>query len=121
MKDSDSELQKRDIKNLLKTEMDLDYLETRVLKLVQFMKESRMNDTTQTVEQYWFHRLASLSGEERMKMTADSFESARAVVLSSLKAHGSESEAKKHLLLRFYGGDLSEGRIDGFLKRVNSE
>ena len=75
-----------------------------------------MNDTSKTMKRFYRLQLASLSGEKRLKMAADSFDSAKAIVLASLKKGLDESEIKRQLLLRFYKEDISKKQMDEFLK-----
>jgi hypothetical protein len=79
-----------------------------------------MHDTPKKVFDFYLNRFTSLSGEERMKMAAGSFESVKAMVLSSLGPELSESEKRKRLLLRFYGEELDEEQIGSFCRAVDS-
>jgi hypothetical protein len=75
-----------------------------------------MNDTSLKMEQYYYLQLTTLSGEKRLRMAADSFDSAKAIVLASLKKGLDGSEIKRQLLLRFYKEDISKKQMDEFLK-----
>ncbi len=80
----------------------------------------RMNDTPKKIEDFYFLQFASLSGEERMKMAAESFECAKAMVSASLKPGLSESDKRMELLLRFYGDELDERQVEAFRKMNGS-
>jgi hypothetical protein len=75
-----------------------------------------MNDTSKTMERFYCLQLAGLSGEKRMRIAADSFNSAKAIVLASLKNGLDESEKKRQLLLRFYKEDISKKQMDDLLR-----
>jgi hypothetical protein len=49
-------------------------------------------------------------------MAADSFDSAKAIVLASLKKGLDESEIKRQLLLRFYQKVIGKKQMDEFLR-----
>ena len=51
-----------------------------------------------------------------MRMAADSFDSAKAIVLASLKKGLDESEIQRQLLLRFYKEDIGKKQMNEFLK-----
>lgn len=68
------------------------------------------------MEQYYYLKFAALSGEKRLKITADSFDSAKAIVLASLRKGLDESEIKRQLLIRFYKEDISKKQMDEFLR-----
>jgi hypothetical protein len=70
------------------------------------------------MERHYRLRISRLSGEERMKMAADSFESARAIVLASLKEGMNEQETRRQLLIRFYQEDIDQKQMNIFLKML---
>jgi hypothetical protein len=74
-----------------------------------------MNDTSKPLEHFYRLQFKGLSGEKRMRMAADSFDSAKAIVLASLKKGLGESEIKRQLLLRFYQKDISKKQMDEIL------
>jgi hypothetical protein len=78
--------------------------------------ELKMDDTSKIMANFYCLQFAALSGEKRMRMAADSFDSAKTMVLSSLKAQLTESEIKRQLLLRFYKEDISKKQMDIFLE-----
>ncbi len=65
-----------------------------------------MNDTSPAVRELVRAKLMELSGEERMLMGFEMFESARQIVLASLPAGMSEGERRRQLFLRFYSRDF---------------
>ena len=62
-----------------------------------------MNDTSPEVESMVRDRLMALTGEQRMRIGADMFESARRMVLASLPSGVSEYERRRLLFERVYG------------------
>jgi hypothetical protein len=75
-----------------------------------------MKDTSKTMEGYYRLQFEGVSGEKRMRMAADSFDSAKSIVVASLKKGLTESEIKRHLLLRFYQKDISKKQMDEILR-----
>ena len=65
-----------------------------------------MNDTSPEIARLIRERLMQLSGEERLRMAASMFESARHLVLASLPASLTESERRRELCRRLYGLEL---------------
>lgn len=80
-----------------------------------------MRDTSRSVEDFYSSLFDSLSGEERIMMAVESFECAKAIVISSFNEKLSESEIKKRLLIRFYGEDLSKEQTDYYLARIDQK
>lgn len=69
-----------------------------------------MKDTAPQVAELFRNRLMALSGEERLKMGCSMHETARRLVIASLKAQNpkiSKAELRKALFLRFYEKDLA--------------
>jgi hypothetical protein len=52
-------------------------------------------------------------------MAADSFESSRALVISSLKESIDEQEARQQLLIRFYKEDIGTKQMNEILKKFS--
>jgi hypothetical protein len=75
-----------------------------------------MNDTSKIMENHYRLQFAAFSGEQRMRMAADSFDSIKTMVLASLKADLNESERKRQLLLRLYQNDISKKQMVDFLE-----
>jgi hypothetical protein len=67
-----------------------------------------MNDTRPEAKKIQEELFAKLSGEERLLMGLEMFETARKIVLSSFPENLPENEIRKRLFLRFYGNDFSE-------------
>ena len=62
-----------------------------------------MNDTSPEAKKIQDELFAKLSGEERLLMGLEMFETARKIVLSSFPPNLPENEIRKRLFLRFYG------------------
>jgi hypothetical protein len=62
---------------------------------------------------------AKLTGEERMLMGLEMFETARKIVLSSFPENLPENEINKRLFLRFYGNDFGEEEKRKILQRID--
>jgi len=78
-----------------------------------------MNDTSPEVQKILDEFYAKLSGEERLLMGLEMFETARKIVLSSFPENLPENEIRKRLFLRFYGNDFSEEEKENILKRMD--
>ncbi|MDI6761175.1 MAG: hypothetical protein QMD05_10160 [Candidatus Brocadiaceae bacterium] len=77
-----------------------------------------MKDTAPEVAQLFHNRLMALSGEERLKMGCSMYDTARRLVIASLKAqnpHISPTELRKALFLRLYGKDFEPETITKIL------
>jgi hypothetical protein len=66
---------------------------------------SQMSDTPPEIEQMVREKLMARSGEERIIMGAQMFESARAMVQASLPPGLSEMERRRELFRRIYGSE----------------
>lgn len=78
-----------------------------------------MNDTRPEAQRVLDELFAGLSGEERLKMGLEMFDTARKIVISSFPPGLSEKEIRKRLFLRFYGDDFSEDEKRKILKRID--
>jgi hypothetical protein len=78
-----------------------------------------MSDTPKNVDDFYSSLFNSLSGEDKIMMAVESFESAKQMVLASLKPGLSESEKRMELLMRFYGDELNEKQVEGFRESIN--
>ena len=67
-----------------------------------------MNDTSPWAKKIQDELFAKLSGEERLLMGLEMFETARKIVLSSFPPNLTDDEIRKRLFLRFYENDFSE-------------
>ena len=109
-KDSHSELQLRDVTNLVSTGFDAAYLRrwTGELGLGNLLaRVSRMTDTPAEIERLVRDKIMARSAEERFVMGAQMFESAREMILASLPRGLSEAEQRRRLFKRFYGEELN--------------
>ena len=77
-----------------------------------------MNDTSPEAKKIQDELFAKLSGEERLLMGLEMFETARKIVLSSFPPNLSENEIRKRLFLRFYGNDFSEEEKERILANL---
>lgn len=70
-----------------------------------------VNDTSPEFERMYQERLMALSGEERLRMGADMFDTAVALMRAGIAAQSdrslSEVEIRERLLERLYGNDFS--------------
>jgi hypothetical protein len=67
-----------------------------------------MNDTSPWAKKIQDELFVKLSGEERLLMGLEMFETARKIVLSSFPPDLTEDEIRKRLFLRFYENDFTE-------------
>ena len=65
-----------------------------------------MTDTPPEIAEMLRVRLMALSGAERFRMGVEMFDAARRMVLASLPADLPETERKRRLFERLYGGSL---------------
>jgi hypothetical protein len=73
-----------------------------------------VKDTTPKMEARFHEMLMRRTPEERARMCLDMFDSARALVVASLKTQGLEPGTlafRKALLLRTYGGELTAEQV----------
>ncbi|OGU70310.1 MAG: hypothetical protein A2V93_11430 [Ignavibacteria bacterium RBG_16_34_14] len=78
-----------------------------------------MNDTSPEAKKIQDELFAKLSGEERLLMGLEMFETARKIVLSSFPENLPENEIRKRLFLRFYENDFSDEEKEKILKRMD--
>jgi len=78
-----------------------------------------MNDTSPEAKKIQDDLFAKLTGEERMLMGLEMFETAKKIVLSSFPEDLPENEIRKKLFLRFYGNDFSEEEKRKILERID--
>jgi len=78
-----------------------------------------MNDTTPEAKKIQDELFARLSGEERLLMGLEMFETARKIVLSSFPENLPENEIRKRLFLRFYENDFTDEEKEKILKRMD--
>ncbi len=66
-----------------------------------------MIDTTTKAEKIQSELFDKMTGDERMKIASDMFDTARTLVLASLDKNLNDKEKRKALFLLFYGNDFS--------------
>ena len=80
-----------------------------------------MNDTSPEANKIQNDLFAKLTGEERMLMGLEMFETAKKIVLSSFPKNLPENEKRKRLFLRLYGNDFGEEEKRKILKRMDKD
>ncbi|MGH8284939.1 MAG: hypothetical protein ACRETT_04140 [Steroidobacteraceae bacterium] len=70
-----------------------------------------MNDTAREMEAIVAERYRRMSPSERMRIASSMFETARAIVESSLPAGLSRRERRLAFVRRLYGGELPEAAL----------
>lgn len=70
-----------------------------------------MNDTSAAFEERINRRYAQMSSEERMRIAASLYESARAIIGSSLPAGLTDEERRYAIAKRLYGDELPEAAL----------
>ena len=79
-----------------------------------------MNDTSALVNTAYRQLFVHLSGEERLRLASESFESAKVIVRASFSGIESEVELRKKMFLRFYGNDVDEMFIQKFFESLTA-
>jgi hypothetical protein len=131
MKDSQSEVQRRDVKSLLRSVRDLDQAHAK-----KVAKRSRradtvagdpsmsepITDTTPEAEALYRELLMNRSGEERVRMACDMFQAARRLILAALPVEIASNPAERRiaLLLRTYEGDLENSLLTRVISDLRS-
>lgn len=72
-----------------------------------FGKLESMNDTSPDIAKMVHERYMQMSGEQRMMIGIQMFETARKIVLSSFPDDVSESEKRRLLCERFYSKEIT--------------
>jgi len=70
-----------------------------------------MNDTAPIVAHLMRQRYASMTPEERMRIAASMYETARAIVESSLPSESTRAQRRYAIVKRFYGDELPEAAL----------
>lgn len=70
-----------------------------------------MNDTSETAARLVAERHASMTVEERMRIAAELFETARAIVESSLPREWTREQRRYAVAKRLYGDELPEAAL----------
>lgn len=77
-----------------------------------------MSDTTSEISRLVDERYATMTPEERMRIAAAMYETARAIVESSLPAELTHEERRYAVIKRFYGGELPEAALRAYAGHV---
>ena len=80
-----------------------------------------MHDTSPEMERLWRSRIMSRTPEERLIMGLSMYDTARKIVLSSLKDVEDPVEKKKRLFCRFYSTDFSEKQIAPIIEWIRKK
>lgn len=70
-----------------------------------------MNDTSPKIEAMVNERYQRMTPDERVRIAASMFDTARAIVLSSLPPNLTRREQRLALARRFYEGEVSEAAL----------
>lgn len=70
-----------------------------------------MNDTSPKMKAMIRERYRQMTPDERVKICADMFEAARAIVISSLPKNLSRRDLRLAVARRFYGNELPEAAL----------
>jgi len=71
-----------------------------------------MNDTTSEIERKLRDMMMARSGEERLLMTSQMFDTARTLAMASFPPGLDDVEVRRQLCRRFYGNETD---VDGFM------
>ncbi len=115
--ESGSELQRRDVRSLLDGSIDREYLEQSGRKTGTHcitVARTHMNDTSPKVAALVAERHQKMSPDERMRIAAEMFETARAIVESSLPPTLTRRERRLALVQRLYAGELPQAALIAF-------
>ena len=77
-----------------------------------------MIDTIIKAEKIQSELFDKMTGDERMKIASDMFDTARTLVLASLDKNLNDKEKRKALFLRFYGNDFSVDEKEKILSNL---
>ncbi len=77
-----------------------------------------MIDTTAKAEKIQSELFSKMTGDERMKIASEMFDTARTLVLASLDKNLNDKEKRKALFLRFYGNDFSTNEKEKILSNL---
>jgi hypothetical protein len=76
-----------------------------------------MNDTSPEIERTVRELMMKRSGVERMKMAAEMYDAARAIVISSFSPEVTDIEVRDQLCERFYRGEVDVDAFSRALRR----
>ena len=77
-----------------------------------------MNDTDQKIQKMLDERYQKMTGEERLKIGFSMYDTARAIVLSSLPQDLTSEERTVQLFLRFYEHDFSSEEKEKIVEAI---
>lgn len=80
-----------------------------------------MTDTTATVAKLVAERHAAMTAEERMCAAASLFETARAIIASSLPAGLTREQRRYAIVKRLYGDELPERALLAHANHIDTE
>lgn len=83
-------------------------------------RDSQVSDTSPEIERMVAEHYQQMTPEERMKIASSMFETARAIVDSSLPATLTGRERRLALARRFYGDELPEAALVAFADWTDS-
>ena len=75
-----------------------------------------MNDTSAAVERLVRERYASMTPEERMRIAASMYETARTIVESSLQSGLTAEQRRYAVVKRFYGDEPPEAALIAYAR-----
>jgi hypothetical protein len=113
-RDASSELQLRDVRQLLVDPVDAVYLRRwapRARSTTAAREHDTVNDTSETVARLVADRHGSMTPEERMRVAASLFETARAIIESSLPRDLTREQRRYRIAKRLYGDELPEAAL----------
>ena len=79
-------------------------------------------DTSPDIAERIRHRLLARSGSDRVLMAARMFQTAKALVVSRVRAGGitDETDVQLAVLMQFYGNDLTPAQFDAVRARLDA-
>jgi len=89
---------------------------------MKFIKRSKMDDTHPHIAKKYHELMLQKSGGERLQMGCSLFDTAKTLVLSSIRARNpniTPSEERKEIFLRFYRNDFTLERLEKIIHWLN--
>jgi hypothetical protein len=110
---SNSELQRRDIRQLLVGSIDRGYIRqwAQQLAVTTLLEDAEMNDTSDAISKIVFERYRSMTPAERWLGASSPFATARAIIQSSLPSALTAEQLRLAIVQRLYKGELPEGAL----------
>jgi len=94
--------------------------EDLILSKLVWARGHEMNDTAPDIQQLITARYRNMTPDRRMRIASSMFETARAIVESSLPAGLTGAERRLALARRLYGGELPEAALYAYAQRRES-